>query len=178
MTAVFFLPEGGVNANRLEGNFARTPMRFLLVALLIATITTRVHAHIGESLDHVKARIDASSIVGEAKLPHDTICLLWKRSEGIYSNVKFSTFGVLMEQFSKYDGTDLSEAEVEMLLHEEVSPDRWEPAPYSNGKMFVNKETGDSATYVTIPVGSDHHAAHFLNVFRGRQHPPSEDNKD
>ncbi len=158
-------------------------MRLLLAAALFAAIVTRVDACIGETLDHLKSRIDPATIFGEYKLDDGTIVLHLKRTDHIYSNIRFSgpDHIATSEQFSKWDQTELTYDDIDILLHEEPPPDRWKPfemdhvAPHE--KMFINEGTNDIASAVIIKTGPDMHPTRFLNISPGPDSVPLDERR-
>jgi hypothetical protein len=172
-------------------------MRLLLTAVLFAAIVTRVDAYAGETLDHLKARTDPTTIFGQYLLPDGTIVLHLKRTDHIYSNLRFSgpDHVVSYEQFSKYDNTEFTYDEIDILLHEEDSPDKWRQfemehvAPHE--KMFINDGTNAIAMAVLIKSGPNDNPKRYLNISPGHgsapvesirpraehEHPPAEDNQ-
>jgi hypothetical protein len=144
-------------------------MRLLFSALFLAMIVTRANAYIGETLEKTKANIDPAAITGDVQV-NGQHRLLWKRADHIYANVTFTDLhAASFEQFSKWDHTDLSDEEIDLLLHEEPAPDKWKEVESPKGKMYVNEETNDVATVFQIEVDGGR-LTHFLNISRTPEH--------
>jgi len=144
-------------------------MRLLFSVLLLATVVTRANAYIGETLENTKAHVDPASITGDVQV-NGQHRLLWKRADHIYANVTFTDLhGASLEQFSKWDHTDLSDEEIDLLLHEEPAPDKWREIQSPKGKKYVNVETNDVATVFQIEVDGGR-LTHFLDISRTPEH--------
>lgn len=146
-------------------------MRIFLAIVLFAAITGQAQARVGETYDDVKSRINPSAIFADADLGKGYTRIIWRGDAGIYRNVTFRDGVVYFEQFSKYDRTDLSEEDIDRLLHEEASPGTWKPEPSAKDRTFINTETNVVAKLFSLQASG--RTTYFLDISQGPQPTPT-----
>jgi hypothetical protein len=118
--------------------------QFLVVALAVVTTWSAARANLGDGYEKVE---DSYGNIVQRRLRDDgTVSVLFHKDRYLYF-VIFADGRSVLERYSNFKGTDLSEREIAKFLKLNAARGTWNPVNTSKGRRFVRSDGKAEATY-------------------------------
>jgi hypothetical protein len=118
--------------------------QFLLATLTVVTAMSSVSANLGEGSDTIENRY--GNLVQRQLRDDGTVSVLYHKDRYLYL-VIFANDRSISENYSRMNGTDLSEKEIAKFLKLNAAGGTWIPANTSKERRFKRSDDRAEATY-------------------------------